>query len=225
MIYDWTNDYYKNAQGYREKLRTIWAKYEGDISRLERFKGSAGYAEDVKKAENERKTAIAALQTETAKKFDECLKAMRDHARNQKMTPPTAEQLALLQALKMREKITRAELEQAARTLQNSPVSLSVLGAIGEKNGVYNINYGRETPASVQAHIDELAKSARLICKLDKCDSRAEMVNRSRPYSTDYRENSMECYRVDKDFASAGECLSFFGGVNDMKSFSAAVNE
>ena len=225
MRFNRTEHYYNAVQSYREGLRAIWADYDKAMQRIEAYKGSTGHDKEAKELENKRKEATAALQSEYRGKFDNILQGMRQSATTRPMVAPTQEQLALLQALKMRDKLTREELEQAARTLKDSPVSLSVLDEIATKNELLGLHFGAESTSGILAAIDGLAESAKRICALDKCDSKAEMVARKSIYSPDYDSNALYSFRVDTDFSNEAEALEFLGGIRNMQSFRDAVNE
>ena len=232
MHFERTRHYYEACTGYRQGLRGIWADFDKKMQQLERYKGSAGYEKEKAEAEKARDAAITALQTEYRDKFNGILKGMRESATTRSMTPPTQEQLALLQALKMRDKISRDELEQAGRTLKDSPVCLSVLQEIAqnlmEKTGshqYYGLRFETESTSGILSCIDGLAESAKRICGLKKCDSRADMAARSSIYNPEWESNAMYAFRVDKDVNSTREAMEFYGGVQNLESFEAAVNE
>lgn len=232
MHFERTRHYYEACTGYRQSLRSIWADYDKKMQRLEQYKGSAGYEKEKAEADKERDTAIKALQSEYRDKFNGILKGMRESATTRSMTPPTQDQLALLQALKMRDKISRDELEQAGRTLKDSPVCLSVLEEIAqnltEKTGsheYYGLRFVTESTSGILGCIDSLAESAKRICSLNKCDSRAEMAARSSIHNPEWESNAMYSFRVDKDVTSTRDAMEFYGGVQNLASFEAAVNE
>ena len=232
MHFERTRHYYEACTGYRQNLRSIWAEYDQKMLRLDQYKGSAGYEKEKAEAEKMRNDAIKALQDEYRGKFDGIIKGMRESATTRSMTPPTQEQLALLQALKLRDKISRDELEQAGRTLKDSPVCLSVLEEIAqnlsEKTGsheYYGLRFATESTNGILSCIDGLAESAKRICSLNKCDSRAEQAARASIYSPEYTHNALYSFRVDHDVSNTREAMEFYGGVNNLESFEAAVNE
>jgi hypothetical protein len=232
MHFERTRHYYEAATKYREALRNIWADYDKKMQKIEQYAGSKGYEDDKATADKERDAAIKALQREYGEKFDSILKGMRESATTRSMTPPTQEQLALLQALKMRDRISRDELEQAGRTLKDSPVCLSVLEEIAhnlmEKTGsheYYGLRFVTEGTAGILHSIDNLTESARRICALNKCDSKREMVARTNVHNAEWESNALYSFQVDRDVTSTREAMGFFGGVSNLESFEAAVNE
>lgn len=224
MKFERTKHYFDAVCGYRRGLREVWSKYNEAMAKLEKFKGSAGYDEDAKRLEDARKEAVRGLQAEYAHKFDVIIDGMRESAKNRPMTAPTAEELNLLTALKMREQITSDELSAAAITLQNSPVALSILDEIAKKQDIHGFHCGTESTASILAKIDSLREAAKRIVTLEKPDSRREMVAKANIHNPDYTHDALYSFQYDRDFISANDCMAYCGGVNDMDSFSEAVN-
>ena len=52
------------------------------------------------------------------------------------VTPPTADQLAILQALKMRDTVTEKELARAANSCADNAMCISVINELAKKNGI-----------------------------------------------------------------------------------------
>ena len=223
-----TKFFYERATHYRQALRDIWAEFDTAAARLEQYRGSKGYEEQIEAAEKDRDERVKALQAETRADFNVILAGMRQSATSQEMNPPTAEQLALLQALQMRERVSRDELMQAARTLKECPVALSVLQEIGERQEprflLNHQGFAVESTKSILAHIDELSSSAKRICALNKPDSRGDMTERASFHHGGQGVNALYSWRVDRDVSSVSECMELFGGVSDLKAFESAVN-
>lgn len=221
-----TRYFFETVQRYRKELRYIWTLYGEEMLRLERYEGSAGYADEAAKAAKARDEKIKGIQTETRKTLNGLLDGMRKSAKSQSMTPPTSEQLALCQLLQMREKVTRDELEQASRTLKGCPAALSVLEEIGmrQDHPIVGMNLLGESTAAILRHIDSLADSAARICALNKPDSRGEMTERASVHHGGQGVAALYCYRIDQDVSSVEEAMARFGNVSNYKEFSAAVN-
>jgi len=220
-----TEFYFRTAADYRKSLREIWNAYDDTVARLHPYRGSAGYDTEIEKAEATRQQQIKELQADTLATFGRIVNSMREAATSRSMTPPTSDELALLQALKMRDKISRDELEQARRTLKDSPVSLSVLDEICEKMGYRGLQGGAISTSGILQHIDALQDAARRICSLDKPDSRKDMVRAASPYNTEYKgPSALYAFKVDCDINDVGEAMNVYGDVTDLASFEAAVN-
>ncbi|MBE6756668.1 MAG: hypothetical protein E7555_09450 [Ruminococcaceae bacterium] len=219
-----TRQYFETTTSYRAKLRKIWEDYDKTLQRLEPYKGSNGYNEDVQEAENKRKKDISSLQVEYCNKFNEILQGMRKSATNQPIIPPTTEQLTILQTLKMRNKVSRDELKQAAQTLKNCPLCLSVLDEIAQDNEYQGVHFGKESTSAIIKHIETLSNSAKRICALDKPDSKKEQAEKASIYNPEHTHNALFSFSVDKDMTSESEAMSFLGGVTDFETFQEAVN-
>ena len=219
-----TEQYYMTAKNHREKLKLIWQTYETEVAALEKHQGSQYYDEEIKKAAEKRDTAIAATKDATATAFNEILLGMRESAVNRPMATPTDAELALLSALKMRERISRQEIEQAARTLKNSPVCLSVLQEIAEKQQFFGMRLAAESTSSILEHVESLEKAARKLLKLEKPDSRREQIAQADIHSPNYSSSALETLLVDRDFNDEDSMLSFFGNLADAAQFREAVN-
>ena len=221
---DRTGHYYHTVVKHREQLKKIWESYSTQMQKLEPHKGSIYYETQAAQAAKERDTAISALQTSTGKDLVEIIAGMRESAQNRPMEAPTSGQLALLQALKMRDSISRSELEQASRTLKDSPVCLSVLQELVEKNGYMGMRFAAESTESIEKHIDSLARAAQKIVKLTKPDSRREAAAKAFPSSPDFTPMATDTMMIDRDFSSEEEILAYCGNVDNVQAFRVAVN-
>lgn len=131
-----SEQFHQAVQQYHTQLREITQQYENEMHGLERFKGSAGYSEDVASAQAERDKSLLALRQELAPRLDSILDSMTKAAQARPVTAPTQEQLATLEVLKMREKLSRGELQMAMNSMADCPVALSVLRELGEKHEI-----------------------------------------------------------------------------------------
>ena len=195
-----------------------------DNKALEKYKGSTAYAEELKKLEAERKDAIKAAQEKASQAFSKVLSEMREAATSRPMTAPTPEILSVLQVLKMRSKISADELQQAARTVGECPLALSVLDELAQDHGHMGLHFGKESTDSILKHIDSLSASAGKITRMEAVDQKREAVEASSPYSVNYKPGALELFAVDRDFNSEQDALAWLGGVVDYDTFSKAVN-
>lgn len=192
---------------------------------MERFKGSKGYIEELEKMGKERDSAITELQNETRAKFFKIINGMKENALNRAMIPPSQEQLSILQVLQMREKISKDELNQAARTLKGNAAALSVLEEIAQKQNVHFTGFETESTAGIIRHIDSLEDAAKRLCALHKPDSKREMIARKDIHSLNWQSNALYSYQVDRDFVSEADTISFMGNVENLTDFQNAVNQ
>lgn len=221
MLFHRTEHYYKTVTGYRAKLRAIWSEYDAEMQKIEQYAGSEGYAREKRDIEKKRDADIKALQSETGRQFDAILDGMRASAGKRTFTPPTQDQLAIVEALRMRDKVSRDELDMAANTLKDCPLLMPVLQEISDnmlkkyKEHEY-LGYRVDTTstAAIMRNIDELQEAAKRICKLNKCDSRAEMVERHNIHSPKWESDAFYSAGVDRDVNTPEDCMSLYGGVS-----------
>lgn len=199
--------YYLNVKWFREELQKIGDAYELALQQHAQFKGSAGYDQLVEKFDAERKAQVANLRHEHDPKFREILNNMREAEQARKLTPPTQDQLAILQALKMRSNVSNEELEQAARSLDGCPLALSVLDDIAAarevgRRGLRRFNTGPAS-ADIKAHIDALERSVNALMRLERVNHRQDYTKVG---------GDMTLYAVDRDPQSVEDCINRFGG-------------
>lgn len=234
-----TQEYYRIAQAHREALRAIWTAYNDTLTRIDRYKGSAGYEEDKREAEKARDAAIKAQAQVTAAAFDSVLSGMRERAGGVVAIPPTAEELRLLEALKLREVdtgkpgvkgLTREELTAAGRALQDNTIALHTLDSIAGKHGYYNmfINYPAwsNTASAHQQRIAALTASAREIVRLTRPDGGAEAISAA-VRSGEGALSAIRNGRIDRDFPDAEAAVTYLGSMTaaEYPGFAAAVND
>lgn len=220
-----TLEYHKSVKAYRENLGAIWNEFDKKVAALERYKGSVGYDAELEKAVQDRDAAIKELQGKAYARFAELINGMKESARNRPLVAPTAEQMGVLQLLQMREKVTRDELEQAARTLKDNPAALSVLEEIAQKHDIHSGGFAMESTAGIMRHIDSLYDSAKRICALNKPNSKQEMVAAADIHSEKWKSNAMYSYRVDRDFDNEADTMAALGDVHSLSEFQNAVNQ
>lgn len=222
-----THEYYRIAQAHRDALRAIWATYEETMNRLERYKGSAGYDDDEREAARVRDEAIKAQGQVTGKAFDQVLKSMREKVGGHVVAPPSDDELRLLQVLKMREKISKEELQSAGRALQDNTVALHALDDIAQAHGHHAmfIKYPawRDSENTHQEKIASLTESARRMIRMTKPDNKRDV------YTAAFRHEGgdLRSIRVDRDFDSERDAIEWYGNISDadFDTFASAVND
>ncbi|MBE7009107.1 MAG: hypothetical protein E7422_08240 [Ruminococcaceae bacterium] len=219
-----TKAYYEAVSSFRETLRAIEKEYQTGLLGIEKYKGSQAYAEESKRLENEKRVAIKTAQETAAQIFSEVLSEMREAAASRPMIAPTPEVLGILQALKMRSEISADELQQAARTVGDCQLALSVLDDIAHDHGLMGVHFGKESTDSIMKHIDSLSASARKIVRMEAVDRKREAAEAASVYSPNYSPSALELFAVDRDFNSEEDALAWLGGVVDYDTFSKAVN-
>lgn len=164
--------FFVRAKEYQDKRKAIVDSYEARLHALETMKGSKYFNDEQKRAEDTKEDALRALKAEYREYFRLCLDAMSKANASREMTPPTDEELHALQLLKMKDKVTEAELRAAANTLKGNPYCLSVLTEIsynaGYLRGYNNYSDNKEMTAETADDIIKgLASSVRDFMEYD----------------------------------------------------------
>lgn len=141
-----TDLFFKRAKEYQDKRKGIVDAYEQREKQLKDAKGSKYYSDQMKAAAAARDAALEALQAEYADYFRISLEAMSAANGKRGVVPPTAEQVAVLQVLKMRGKVDDAhrsafqrELDRAANSCADNPMCISVINDIARENGIMRV--------------------------------------------------------------------------------------
>lgn len=129
---------------------------------------------------------------------------------------PTPEQLAILQALKMRDRVSKDELREALNAVKGCPLCERVIGEIATKN--HHI-LGMEQEMSsdtIRRSMDSLKRNGEtLIAQLERPgEDRRTAVN----------NGNWDLFRLDIDAKDSEDCMRVFGGVTDFSKFAEAVN-
>ena len=130
-----TDRLYELAQEYQDKRKEILHAYDKGMTSIERLKGSPAYAEDAKKITNERDQEISKLKEVYKPKIDLYVSSMKRINSARGLTPPTEEELRLIQALKLKDNLTNTDLDLAAVTLEGNDLCISLLNELAAKAG------------------------------------------------------------------------------------------
>ena len=126
--------------------------------------GSIYYTDREQEAAAKRAATMDAAQAKARKSVASWLSMMERSARNIKLVPPTQEQLNILQMLKMRDKLTEAELDQAANSMDGNGSMLALLNELAVRHG-YMGGYGRYASESLTiSQALELLRNLDAVC-------------------------------------------------------------
>ncbi|MBR3505327.1 MAG: hypothetical protein IKO07_13945 [Clostridia bacterium] len=117
------------------------AEYFAKMKPIETAKGSKYYNDARKEAEKARRATVDEARAKAADTVDVMIASMRKANSVRAMAAPTEEQLRILQALKMREKVTLNELDAAANAMCGNGAGLAVVEEIAQNSGVAHPNY------------------------------------------------------------------------------------
>lgn len=107
-----TQRYYELIRDFRKAVSMANEKFEPAYKDLERYRDSEYYQEDKKKIDKARKELLGEVRQEAQKELDAIMNDMRQTYEQKPSKAPTQEQLAILQALKMRDTVSKDELRE-----------------------------------------------------------------------------------------------------------------
>ena len=144
--------FYIKAQEFQDKRNAINREYSEAMRKIRTAKGSEYYTEASRAAKEKRDNALSTLRTEYMNHFHSIFDDMEASNAARSMKAPTPDELGVLQVLKMKENITKADLDMAANSLKNNPACLTVLSEIARKNEIFtNYDGYGGTELSIQA--------------------------------------------------------------------------
>lgn len=222
--------YYHIVQKYREGLTRINTKFDEKIKAKAGYKGSAQYEKDIAAIEKGRMGEIAALRADCGSDFDRCLASMSKNAKNRPAVAPTEEQLRLIQLLKLKERVTREDLEHVANSMQECGLALSILEEIAREKEILGFHAGNKGVSDqfVTDAIRSFANNARTILSLDYCGDNGRQLDRCEgAFGAMPTMRSIEKFRVDVEPQGPMDCAGRFGGVPETayKAFVEAVSD
>ena len=158
-LFDVIDEFMKTRSDAREKYLLLERSYANK-------RGTAIYDETMNEARDNRAGEIAEAQKAARTKVQEILAAMRENAKKaHHMTPPTADQMNILQLMQMKDHLTADELDSAAASIGGNSYALSLLGEIAVKHGIYtsHMHYAQKglSPAQAIQAVGDLAKHCR----------------------------------------------------------------
>lgn len=224
-----TELFYNRALEYQNKRNAAIAEYEGAMKKIERTKGSPAYTDSSRAAKEKRDNALSTLKTEYMNHFHSIFDDMEAANSARGLKAPTDEELRVLQLLKMKEKVSKADLDAAANTLKGNSTCLSILSEIARKNEIFTNydNYGGNTEMSVQSAenaINALRSSTADFLNFDvPRAARLYQQQRERFYGASEAENPLPKRAVFNDKASCFACVANMSE-NDLAAFEAAVD-
>lgn len=128
-LYNGMLKYQKARAAARDEYLRVMKLYEG-------AKGTPFYDEQRDKAQKIRNEAVSAAQGEARRVVDSAINYMNKAVSGRKMVAPTQEQLNLLTLLKMRDTLTRDELQAAANAMDGNGAALGLLSEMARKHNV-----------------------------------------------------------------------------------------
>ena len=131
-----TELFYTKMKEYQDKRKQLVESYENAVQDLDRYKGSAGYSEDLKALTDKFESDKKALVDEYSPGINLALGGMMDCIGARKIKAPTAEQINLLNVLKMKRKISTEDCQRVAESVRDNPLALSLVSEIAADHGL-----------------------------------------------------------------------------------------
>ena len=170
-----TGKFYQTVKDFREELRGLEAEYQSEMQKLEPHKGSAYYEKAESALSKARELTLDELRRVYGKTFEDTFAAMEAEYANKPMTAPNADQLAMLQVLKMRDSVTREELRQAANSCKGCSVALEMLKEVAHKNKIFGLIDDSSTPPVAET-MRTLRKRTSYLLGADRVDQRKDIL-------------------------------------------------
>ncbi len=153
-----TERLFEKAMAFQNERAKIVEEYESRMKALSSAQGSLYYEEESEKAEKKRDAAMEKLKKGFYLSMEVILTDMNKANNSRTFEAPTDEEMTVINALKMRETLTDAEITTAANTLK-TPLALSILRELARKSG-YKKHIASETDAELTIDaVSELIKS------------------------------------------------------------------
>lgn len=131
-----TNTLYSAMKRYTDTMLAARAEYLETLEKYKKARGSQYFDEVKEAARKKRQSATESIKAETIAQVDASIAAMMTKANTRKLTPLTPDQLAICQAMKLRDKVGTDELIQAGNAMEGNLTGLAILQEVAQKNGV-----------------------------------------------------------------------------------------
>lgn len=131
-----TELYYAKMKEFQDKRAELTEAHDKKVKSLERFKGSKGYEEDLKKENDRFEAEMTALRDEYRPGLLTVIGGMMDAIGKRSVSAPTNDQVNLLNVLKMKKRVTLEECQRTAEAVKDNPIAVSVVTEIAHDHGI-----------------------------------------------------------------------------------------
>ena len=131
-----TELYYTKMKGFQDKRAELTEAHEAKMKKLEPFKGSKAYDEELKKENELFGAEMTALQEKYRPELQTVFGGMIDAIGRRSVSAPTTDQVNLLNVLKMKKKVTLEECQRTAEAVKNNPIAVSLVTEIAHDHGI-----------------------------------------------------------------------------------------
>ncbi|MBR2835030.1 MAG: hypothetical protein IKE43_04900 [Coriobacteriales bacterium] len=146
-----TDDFYRLISDHQTKHAALDSDYSIKKQKLERFKGSRGYDEDLDAIKREYQKQVKSLAARDKEALKQIVDRMREVNSRRPEPAPTADETSMLQMLRMRDpkSITSDELTRLANSLQTD----AARGVLRDFAKINHIFYHQEPKQSTNVSI------------------------------------------------------------------------
>lgn len=131
-----TNTLYSAMKRYTDTMLAARDEYVATMDKYKTARGSQYYDEMREAASKKRRAATEEIKADTMREVESAISAMMTKAATRKLAPLTADQLAICQAMKLRDKVGMEELLMAGNAMEGNLTGLAILQEVAQKNGV-----------------------------------------------------------------------------------------
>ena len=170
----------------RKAVRAARDTYLQKVERLSKYADSAQGQKDIEAAKADYDAALEAARAVARPKFARAIEGMKEHIAAPSMEPPTAEMLATLQMLDLRDNIDSSEIEAAAKVMGHNDAALKTLRDVLQRKGRVMPSNVKTFEAQVSDAVDHLQRAASNVLMWDGRTGNEISSDASKAYH-DYR--------------------------------------
>lgn len=211
-----TTRYLNTIMRFRSDLQAVNERLRPEYEHIGRYRDSKSYPQNKKMLDDKRNAQVDALRREAQEQLSKIVDDMRQTYEQKPSKAPTPEQLAVLQALKMRDSVNEDELKQALNAVKGCPLCERVIGEIAAKNH-HVLGMEQElTSDTIRRSLDSLKLNGEtLIAHLEyPGEDRRTAVN----------SGNYTLFMLDQEPKDEADTMRIFGHVTNYQQFAEAVN-
>lgn len=151
----------------RKAVKAARTDYLKKVERATPYLPSEKAQEDIERAKADYEAALESARGAARPRFARAIEGMKGRIAAPDMQPPTAEQLATLQMLELRDDIEAGEIEAAAKVMGNNDAALRTLRDVLQRKGKIMPTNVKTFEAQTRDAVDALQRAANNILQWD----------------------------------------------------------
>ncbi len=140
---------YDAVDRYMHERAMARVEYRSTMMRIADAAGTPYYDQIKEEADKKRAARVAAAQDRARAEVKTAVETMVENADRLQMTPPTEDQLRIMELLNMREKLTKGELDAAANAMGGNAAALALLDELAQKHDILSTSYLAQADGSL----------------------------------------------------------------------------